>query len=307
MSLRDHRYLIVAGAPRCGTTSIFDYLDSHPDVCGSRIKESGFFYPRSFPLGTWSRYEDGPERFGELFSRCHAPSGLRLEATPGYLYVPETARRIRASLPQVKIVISLREPVSRLVSTLHFGILMGAFAPSTSFQAYLDLLRAQSEDSDAVAPHLRGLRNGRYSRFLPVWFDTFGRENVLVTRFEELNRDARATMIRVCEFAGLNSGHFQTHSLKVRNKSYDIRHAGLFALFRRMQFRKMGREMAGTTSWKASLEDLAHRTAGQWLLRASTKPAQKPIIRPEDRRFLEDYYSEEKSRLAALLGTPVPW
>ena len=107
--------LVIAGVNKAGTTSLYSYLTGHPAVCGSSIKETCYFLPIRYgrepePLGTYREY----------FAACRAGQ-IAIEATPGYFYGGGAlARALDAAVPGVRVVIVLREPVSRLVSFFRF-------------------------------------------------------------------------------------------------------------------------------------------------------------------------------------------
>ena len=99
--------LLIVGAQKAGTTSLFNYLDARRDFLGAQRKEVRFFNQvERFARGTpwYERHFDGRR------------SGLHFEATPEYLYHPDAAARIQAHYPNVRIVIILREPVARAYS-----------------------------------------------------------------------------------------------------------------------------------------------------------------------------------------------
>ena len=101
--------LIVIGAAKCGTTSLHEYLDEHPEIAMSREKELHFFVDRK----NWSR---GLEWYESQFD---ASAQVRGESSPGYsaypLYrgVPE---RMAQTVPDAKLVYLVRDPVERIVS-----------------------------------------------------------------------------------------------------------------------------------------------------------------------------------------------
>jgi len=96
------RYLIIGGTTKAGTTSLHAYLNDHPQVCASSIKETRFFLDRDYPLEAKYRSDDGLEYYEEYFAHRGA-AAVRVEATPDYLYSPGTAARLAAALPQAAI------------------------------------------------------------------------------------------------------------------------------------------------------------------------------------------------------------
>lgn len=109
-------YLII-GAQRCGTTSLQDVVTEHPNVTSSRLMK-GVHY---FDTG----YEHGLEWYQAHFpTRVYANRKLRAtgtplrvgEASPYYIFHPTALDRIKATLPDVKLIALLRDPVERTLS-----------------------------------------------------------------------------------------------------------------------------------------------------------------------------------------------
>ena len=96
----EERHLIIGGTTKAATTSLFNYLGTHPAICASSVKETRFFLDGDYPLPSKYRAEAGLERYGEFFRSCHADQ-WRLDATPDYLYSPGTPGRLRESLPSL--------------------------------------------------------------------------------------------------------------------------------------------------------------------------------------------------------------
>jgi len=115
--------LFVVGAPKCGTTSLHRYLGQHPRIAMSRVKEPKFFLTD----GTRPDFAGpGDERacrayvvdrqaYEALFEPP-GPGGYAGESTPYYLWDPAAAPRMRALVPEARLVAALREPTARAYS-----------------------------------------------------------------------------------------------------------------------------------------------------------------------------------------------
>lgn len=100
---------LIVGAQKAGTTSLYNVLKQHPAVLPARKKEIHYFsqfYRKGLP---WY-LEHFPLR------EDHQLSG---EASPFYLFHPQSARRIAETYPDIKIIILLRDPVERAISHYH--------------------------------------------------------------------------------------------------------------------------------------------------------------------------------------------
>src|SRR5690348_11613531 len=110
---------IIIGVPKAGTTSLADWLSQHPQIFFPRIKEPGFFsyagqsynpLHRSLPsyATLWAEYL-------KLFENA-GPGEKIGEATTNYFHFYQAPGLMRALLPDVKLVVVLRNPVDRIYS-----------------------------------------------------------------------------------------------------------------------------------------------------------------------------------------------
>lgn len=126
---------IVVGAPRSGTTAIASYLAEHPDIVVSAPKETHFFD---------AHYADGVDSIAAYFAH-RDNERIAGEATPAYLVSPWVPERIAATVPDVKLIATLREPASRAFS--HWWLLYSRGIEDLSFE-------------DAIASNLDRIENG---------------------------------------------------------------------------------------------------------------------------------------------------
>ena len=116
------RYCIIAGAPRSGTTSLYNYIAHHPQVNPSSIKQTGYFLDSDYfdkAKLPGSVAADKDQNFDALFEEKNS-SNLKIEATPDYLYSEGTAKQIHKSLgSSVALIFILRNPIDQFVSVFH--------------------------------------------------------------------------------------------------------------------------------------------------------------------------------------------
>src|SRR4026209_2680855 len=140
----NQRFLIVAGTSRAGSTAVFKYLASHPQICASSAKETRFFLDADYPLPSKIRYHRNElSSYLSLFDSkdCEYNDHWRFEATPDYLYSHGTPQRIQEAVSNVRFIFLLREPVSRLLSYYQFGRAMNEIPLSMTFDQYIQLQR----------------------------------------------------------------------------------------------------------------------------------------------------------------------
>jgi hypothetical protein len=196
--------LLVIGAQRGGTSSLYRYLGRHPDVVPSVRKETEYFS---------RRYDRG-----ELWYRGHFPlrrSGLTFEATPDYLFHPRAADRAAATVGDARIVVLLRDPVERAIShwqhMTRLGFEQGTFAQALAAESDridegLAAVRAGTPIDEGPMLRFSYRARGCYDEQLPAWLDRYPRERILVLRSESLFADPASTMAELERFAGLRPG-----------------------------------------------------------------------------------------------------
>jgi hypothetical protein len=166
-------HFVIVGAPKCGTTSLYRYLQQHPRVFMPENKEPRFFwdYPvASFEFGTKQFHPSvvtAPDEYLGLFR--DAPAGAILgEASTDYLSCPGVAARLHAWNPEAKIIVMLRDPIDRAYSEYQHSI--AANFQTLSFAASLrEEKRRFAEGYDPIFAHVRrSLYIDGVSDFKPV-------------------------------------------------------------------------------------------------------------------------------------------
>jgi hypothetical protein len=207
MSLPD---FFVAGAPKAGTTALHSALARHPSLYMSAVKEPKFFLtdgppPTSGGPGDVRTYREHVWRrddYEALFDP--APAGtLRGESTPFYLYDRPAQRRIRALVPDAKLIVVLRDPVERAHSNwTHLW--------SAGLDPVGDVVQACAQEESRIAAgwaefwHYTAL--GRYGEQLEHLYTLFPRDQVMVFRYRALIEHPVGVLDRICGFLGVPEG-----------------------------------------------------------------------------------------------------
>ncbi len=281
---------LIVGAAKSGTTALYHWLNQHPRVFMSPVKEPHFF------SGLQPTFRGpGDDRFNqpivtewEAYLALFAEAGrwaVRGEASPSYLDLYSTAvPRIRARIPGAKIVILLRHPTDR------------------AFSEYVHLVRdgretmtfRQSLDAEAVRMRAGWRRiwahkeRGLYYEAVKAYIDTFGRQNLGVWLYESMRDRPAATFREICEFIGIDEDFVPQFS--------QVNVGGV------PRFKLLHQWLNGQGATVRFV---------RWLLpnRIRTRLRQsvdrvnlnKLRISPEDREYLDAYYREDIARLRRLL------
>ncbi len=307
-NVADYNYLIVGGTTKAATTSLFAYLTDHPAICAATYKETRFFLSSDYPLPSKYRYTGDAEAYANLFPNCD-DTQLRMESTPDYLYCEKARDGIAQFLPQAKLIFSLREPISRLISWYRFAKQIGKLPQTLSFDAYIELLFTYL-DTDrsgkaAEEQHMQTLQQGCYTLYLQPYLDQFGPARIHTLFYEELAAQPAVVMANLCDFAGIDAGFYTDYTFKVTNRTEKMRNSGLHRKYRDFRFR-----LRQWTHDKPIIHNplrAIRRTIEPLYLRLNTQLDEKIQISEETRHRLVDYYQRDIEALAELIGKPLPW
>ena len=198
--------LVIVGAQKGGTTSLFHYLQQHPQLAGSYTKEVHYFDGGLDPA--FDTYAAGLPWYRSHFPRVDGR--LAFEASPLYLFNPLAPARIARDLPGVKLVALLRNPTERAISHYFHERLRG--------REPLPIAEALRAEEGRLAPvvaagdykhhdymHYSYKARGRYLEQLRRYEERFAPEQLLVETSERLFEDPADVVRRVLEFAGVDA------------------------------------------------------------------------------------------------------
>ncbi|BBD09267.1 sulfotransferase domain-containing protein [Desulfovibrio ferrophilus] len=218
--------IVIAGAPKCATTSLFRWLSDHPEICPSLTKETCYLVDRESPLLPGENvHTHGIEGYAGLFAHC-PPGSVGMEATPDYID-QITPPWVLASLdPRPLVVFVLRDPAVRLLSAYKFYAGHKAALPAgMGFAAYAEALLAGRTFGGRLGPLVSGtLAAGHYALHLQRWAGVMGREALSIHSFEAMVRDPSAFMNGLCQKLGLDPSPFgPKYDFLAKNMSYGVR------------------------------------------------------------------------------------
>ena len=214
---------IIIGAQRCGTTSLYDYLSNHPQIIPSPVKELFYFddyYTRPIE---WYKSFFPTEKEREKLERDLVASVITGEASPSYFFHPYAAKRIKETLPDVKLILVLRDPIERAYS--HYNHIKRLNREPLSFEEALEKeleritpdVEKLAKDENYKADLRRDysyLTRGYYALQLKEWYKHFPKEQLLIIQSEEFYRETPKVYDEIVEYLGLNSYTLPTFEAK---------------------------------------------------------------------------------------------
>jgi hypothetical protein len=273
----------VIGAAKCGTTSLAYYLERHPQVHMSSIKETRFFAaPDSRrPFG-------GPrvERLSDYEALFESAASARGEASPAYSqhpWRPGVPERIRKLIPEARFVYLVGDPVRRFVS--HYR---QAVAQTGETQSLTQIVEHSS------APEHPFLCAGRYTLQIERYLGVFPRERLLVVDQDELLHERRSALGKIFAFLDVSPDYWDEEFELVRNRGSEHRRisSGFYGRMRGSALRTA----------VGALPAPARENLVKSVRRAIARPVEEVAIDASLRRRLETRYRPEVARLRELTG-----
>ena len=297
------RYLIIGGAPKSATTSLFRYLGDHPAVCPASRKET-YFFAREFDYGRTCTAAETFEGFQGYFAHCQTPDAVRLEATPYTLYSKSAARKIADILPDATILFILRDPVQRLYSDYRFHVHREHPSAKGTFAEFVE---GQRQMRTGV-PNL--LELGCYIQYMRPFFDTFGKDRVITLCFENLRKDPVAEMRKLCDVLGIEKEFYSSYdSFMTQNRTLDVRFSSLNRLYMHLEPVVAGLRARVMHSRAAHgvFENLLNAGKTAYFTLNNRQARTRDRIPPALEEELDEYYRPHSEALSEALGRPLPW
>lgn len=268
---------IVIGAARSGTTSLFQYLDPHPEVFMSQVKELNFFSNEKY----WKKGLDWYE------SRFKAPKSDVIkavgEASTSYTKAPFTANvvnRIYIYNPEIRLIYFVRNPVDRYLS--HYMQRVQAGIETRKFRETL-------KDLNKETCAWQGLYHYQLKRYL----EYFPKEQIMVKSMEDLKDKPQTVIEDIYRFIGVNvdfqiSGLDKIHNANTKVLIKSALGKNIFYFYRK------------------HLEQLnIPFTVKKLVMRLGDvggKEIGKPILTSTQREQLENFYHEDSKMLKREFG-----
>jgi sulfotransferase family protein len=328
---KDTLDFIVIGAQKAGTTSLFEYLKRHPELCLAPGKEAPYFSNDVACARGWGSYitrtfalGDPALKWGTVTPQYMVggvlEASMTSEAAAGYdeRTVP---LRIRARLPDVRLVAILRDPVARARSHHQMAVMNGierrSFDEAIKELLHSDLLQRSRERPEEITGYVTW---GEYGRILSGYLDVFPPEQILVVFTEELERAPEQFLRRVYEFLHVASDIFPENlGTRYRASGRTRRFPWLEPYTWLSPYGEVDvflrRNPVVRALWHAlpeaprrriysGLADTAYRV-DLWNRRGRTDARDEPTLATLN--SLREHFYEDAHRLAALFGVTPPW
>ncbi|MEX0910014.1 MAG: sulfotransferase domain-containing protein [Candidatus Paceibacterota bacterium] len=282
MSHIPHIDFMGIGVPKAATTWISGCLHEHPEICMAKGKEVHHFTNTS----------NKPY----FFYYDHCPLGAkRGEFSHTYLYSDEAREKIQQHFPNIKLIVSLRDPIERILSLYYYRKSKGKPICPT-------IMEQLQEGKDAY------LEGGLYYKYLEKYFDVFPKEQIFVVIYEDIQPSPKNFMQSIYNFLEIDPD-FVAPSLYSPD---NMTSADKFKSKKIHTCIKFVQKSVTTSTFYPTLRPFLKRTnAADFLVKLKKSnvkrgsklvPIKEKPIAKETKEFLKGYYQEDIEKLEKLIG-----
>jgi len=270
---------VVVGAPKAGTTSLYNYLKGHPDIFLPHRKELLFFD---------SSFHKGLPWYEKYFKHYRGEKAVG-DISPTYMGNPFVPKRMRRTIPEARMIFILRDPVERAWS--HYWDLVG-WGTKASFKETLRAPGMYKRGHGYIEFDI--LDFGLYSRHIKRFLDYFPAEQCGYFLYDDLRDRPQDFLKGILRFIGVSE-----RELPQTERKYHTCRANRSRFFGNLLVSEPIRDF--TYSCVPSKLVPACRGLYDRLLSLNTKKIKPPAIGGEDKIFLKEQYRDEILSLQELI------
>ena len=211
MSEHPEKFALIIGAMKSGTTSLFNYLSNHPEICGSREKEPFAFAKNDYP--------NDINTYRDLWDWDASHHKIAMEASTDYTKYPVVKnipeRVSKLGKDRFKLIYIIRHPLKRIESHTRYTILTKCEVCGVrEYEKDFSLLSGVRKNHIAFSS---------YAMQLNKWMEYFDKNNLFIVTLEELQQNTPIVLSRITDFLGLD-GPFDFDEVgKVYGKTSEVK------------------------------------------------------------------------------------
>jgi len=289
----------IIGAPKCGTTSLSEYLGEHPDIFFSYPKEPFYFCTDFF--NKFNRHFLTEKEYLEKYFKGAIGYKRVGEGSAIYLYSKNAVKNILEFDPKVKFIVMLRNPVEMFHSfyyqTSRAGSAENAKNPKEAWN--LQKKRIEGEAIPPVCTEPKLLQYGEVCKLGKQIQRLFkivpNKENIKIIRFERFKNNTKEVYEETLKFLDLTTDHRK--EFPIYNRNHKIRSITLYNIFKILTKSSLC-EYSRVLKNKIKIK---HWPWFVYLNKINNKVVERKALDKEFRKELEEYFEEDQKLLREVL------
>lgn len=272
------------GAPKCGTTWVYECLKKHPDVCVSLPKEVHYFNEMDFM--DWSKPNAAHKRPIAWYERSYAHckiNSVKGEFSTAYLYSKDAPGLIKSHYRDAKLILCLRNPVDRAYS--HYW--MNKKEQRRISESFEDVIANKNSIQ---------IQRGFYAKYLRHYLKYFSLDDIIIVLMDDIKNQPVQTVERLVKGLGLDPSHATQMIVRPKNvakESKSILLSRSISVLYKM-LRALHLDFIILFAHNIGIKKL--------YTKINFKPSENPPMNPETRKQLIDHYKEDIRDLEKIIG-----
>lgn len=195
----------IIGVQKAGTTSLYNWLGQHPEILAPKLAKDIHVFDQQ------GEYQSLVDQFLTDYYKGQDSAKEKLHCAVNYCMSPEALKRIHQYNPNSKIIIVLRDPIDRLISSYNYFRTLGIEKRTLPKAIDDELSHNISPQHEHFASYMR---HGEYATIIKSIYEIFSPSNVLICLFEEVISNTKAEIARLCNFLRID----ESYSFDTRQK-----------------------------------------------------------------------------------------
>ncbi|RRO22292.1 sulfotransferase family protein [Flavobacteriaceae bacterium 14752] len=203
------------GVQKAATTSVYNWLSKHPQVCAPiAMKDIAFFTRPMY-------YRDkGYDYLLKHYQNCGDIKKVKLQCSVHYIFFEESIKRIKDFNPESKFILILRQPMQRAVSSYLYARRFGE--ENLNFKEALENEQSRMESEDFVTKSgCTYINHGFYARQIKIFLKYFDKSSLKILFYEDIKNDSKKTIKDIYNFLSIDQGFIP--EFKKHNKSGKVK------------------------------------------------------------------------------------
>lgn len=276
---------LIGGAPRCGTYSIYEYLNLMNSVFMCPAKEPNYFAPSIDDSKMLSNPIRNRDLYLKQFNNVKNEKAIG-EASPTYLWDPLSPKFIFSIIPEVKLIFILRDPIQRSFS--HYLNNLGLGYETRSFIDAMKYALSQKNDYSG-----RIAMASFYSSGIQKYLDIFPHDQIKFFIFEEFFKNPIHGLKEIIDFLKIDEQIPQIHDFS--NNEFTLPRGKIFE------------KLITNKNLRSIVKNYLPKGKEKFLRKLITSKSKKPIMTENEKKFCQELFIDDVLKTEKLLKRDLPW